>query len=72
MIHGVVRDVCMFDANPSDPNELVEIKVKFITDKSIAPDLLAALADEPYIALLGKDYKMSHGGRYAEFWGDAE
>ena len=70
MLHGMVRDVRMYDANPADPRELVEIKASFITDKSIAQDLLAALADEPYVALLGKDYKTAHEGRYAEPRGD--
>lgn len=71
MIHGMIRNVRMVDENPANPSELVEIRVSFLTDKSIAPDLLAALGREPYIALLGKDYKMSHGGRYAELSGDA-
>ncbi|HAM16025.1 MAG TPA: hypothetical protein DCP91_09260 [Eggerthellaceae bacterium] len=71
MLHGMVRDVRMFDDNPADPRELVEIRASFITDKSIVPDLLAALADEPYVALLGKDYEVAHEGRYAELRGDA-
>lgn len=70
MIHGIVRDVTMFDENPADIHELVEIKVSFITDKSVAPDLLAALAGEPYIALLGDGYEVAHKGRYAELRGD--
>jgi len=72
MIHGIVRDVCMTDEVPANPVELVEIRVSFITDKAVAPDLLAALAHEPYIALLGNDYKVLHEGRYAELRGDAE
>lgn len=71
MYYGIVSDVCMYDANPADLRELVKIKVSFITDKAIAPDLLAALADEPYVALLGKDYKVAHEGRYSELRGDA-
>ena len=72
MYYGIVNDVCMYDANPADLREPVKIKVSFITDKSIVPDLLAALADEPYVALLGKDYKVAHEGRYSELRGDAE
>ena len=72
MLHGTVRNVRMVDENPANPSELVEIRVSFLTDKSIAPDLLAALGREPYIALLGDDYKMLHTGMYAEPRGDAE
>lgn len=72
MIHGLVRDMHMEDANPANPQELVEIRVTFVTDKSIAPDLLAALANEPYCALLGGDYEVRHMGRYAKLRGDAE
>lgn len=66
MLHGMVRDVKMRDSNPADKKELVEIKVTFITDKSNAADLLAALADEPYVALLGEDYYNGHYGKYAK------
>lgn len=72
MLHGIVRDVQMIDEIPANPNELVEIRVSFITDKAVAPDLLAALAHEPYVALLGNDYRVLHQGRYAELRGDAE
>ena len=72
MLHGTVRNVCMIDESPANPSELVEIKVTFITDKAIAPDLLTALAHEPYIALLGDDYKILHRGRYSELGSDAE
>lgn len=71
MLHGIVNNVRIYDANPADSQELVEIRVSFITDKSIVQDLLAALADEPYIALLGKDYEVAHEGRYAKLRGDA-
>lgn len=72
MLYGTVRDVRMIDDMPASPSELVEIRVSFITDKAIAPDLLAALAHEPYIALLGDDYRMLHQGRYVELESDAE
>ena len=71
MLHGTVRDVLMTDKHPANLIELVEIRVSFITDRAIAPDLLAALAHEPYIALLGNDYRVLHKGRYAELGGDA-
>lgn len=71
MLHGTVSDVHMIDKNPANQSELVEIRVSFITDRAIAPDLLAALAHEPYIALLGDDYKVLHMGMYAELRGDA-
>ena len=66
MLHGMVRDIEMRDSNPADPKELVEIKATFITDKSNVADLLAALADEPYVALLGEDYLNGHYGKYAK------
>lgn len=72
MIHGTVQNVLINDMNISDPRELVEIRVCFVCDKAVVPDLLGALADEPYVALLGKDYKIAHEGRYAELRGDAK